>query len=135
MEIQPDRPAVTRAGVESYLRAHDTRRLASDAVFTDVTTGLTWAGRRSIESMVDWLYHGVFDAHLEDARVLVTDDGGDAVLEATFVGVHRGEFAGVPPTGRTVRVPLVVLYRVVEGRIAAGRVHFDVASFRAQACA
>lgn len=128
-------PDATREIVEAYVRGHDDRWLIADAVFTDVTTGLTWSGRQSIAAMLDWMYHVVFDAHLEDSRVLVSTDGAEAVLEATFVGVHRGEFAGVPPTGRTVRVPLVVLYGMAEGRIATGRVHFSVASFRAQACA
>jgi predicted ester cyclase len=53
----------------------------------------------------------------------------------TFVGTHQGEFAGLPATGRDVRVPLVVIYDLADGRIAGARVHFSVASFTAQATA
>lgn len=127
--------ATPREIVEAYLREHDASLLAPDAVFTDVTTGMTWSGRQAIDGMLAWMYHDVFDAHVEDARVLVSDDGNEAVFEGTFVGVHQGEFAGVPATGRTVRVPLVVLYGLADGQIIRGRVHFSVASFRAQAVA
>ena len=40
-------PEATRQVVEAYVRGHDARRLVADAVFTDVTTGLTWSGRQS----------------------------------------------------------------------------------------
>lgn len=122
-----------RQTVEAYLREHDAALLAADAVFTDMSTGMTWSGRRAIGGMLDWMYHDVFDAHVEDVRLIIGDDGAVAVLEATFVGVHQGEFAGVPATGRTVRVPLVVIYDLVDGVIARARVHWNVASFRAQA--
>jgi steroid delta-isomerase-like uncharacterized protein len=121
------------AALRAYLAGHDTATLAPDAVFTDVTTGMTWTGPEAIGGMLDWFYHGVFEAHVEDGRLIVADDGTSAALEATFVGTHRGEFAGIAATGRTVRVPLVVVYDLGDGRITAGRVHFDVAAFLAQA--
>ena len=34
-------------------------------------------------------------------------------------GTHRGEFAGVPATGRTVRVPITVIHQVRGGRLVA----------------
>jgi predicted ester cyclase len=32
--------------------------------------------------------------------------------------VHQGGFAGVPPTGRQVKLEAMVFYRVTDGRIA-----------------
>lgn len=127
-----DPAARAEAAVLSYLGGHDTDALAEAAVFTDLTTGMTWTGRAAIDGMLDWFYHGVFEAHVEDSRLTVGHDGASVVLEATFVGVHQGEFAGVPATGRTVRIPLVVAYDLRDGVITAGRVHFDTASFLAQ---
>jgi predicted ester cyclase len=37
-----------------------------------------------------------------------TDDG-KAAIEADFAGTHVGEFAGIQPTGRMVRVPYSVV--------------------------
>lgn len=120
------------AALDAYITGHDTSALADTAVFTDVTSGMTWVGPEAIGGMLDWLYHGVFEARIEDARLIVGVDGASAVLEVTFVGTHQGEFAGVPATGREVRVPMVVLYDLADGKVTGGRIHFSVASFLAQ---
>jgi len=52
---------------------------------------------------------------------------GDRVVERwTGRGTHRGEFQGIPPTGRRVAVPGVVFYRIENGRIAEFRGSFDM---------
>jgi predicted ester cyclase len=48
------------------------------------------------------------------------------MLEADFVGTHIGEFAGVPATGRTVRVPLCVVYDLEAGTITRARVYLEL---------
>lgn len=121
-----------REALLAYLERHDPDRLADDAVFVDVTSGLRWQGPEAIAGMLSWFYRSVFDATLEDTRTFMAADGRQAVLEGTFVGRHIGEFAGVPATGRTVRVPLVVLYDLADGRITGARFHFNVASFLGQ---
>lgn len=128
-----DRAEANLAALDAYLSGHDTSVLADDAVFTDTTTGMIWTGPDAIAGMLDWFYHGVFEAQVEDAKLIAGADGKSAVLDGTFVGVHKGEFAGVPATGRTVRIPLVVIYDLSDGKVTGGRVHFDVASFLAQA--
>jgi predicted ester cyclase len=45
-------------------------------------------------------------------------DGDKVALRGTFRGVHRGEFQSMAPTGRTVAVPLMLIYRIAGGRIA-----------------
>jgi predicted ester cyclase len=57
---------------------------------------------------------------------------GRAIGEWDFVGTHVGEFAGVPATGRRVRVPLAVAYDLADGRITKGRVYFEIPAFLAQ---
>ncbi len=52
---------------------------------------------------------------------------GDTVAgEFTFTGTHLGEYHGLPPTGRPVRVEGVDLFRIADRRIARVRVHMDV---------
>ncbi|MCU0505087.1 MAG: ester cyclase [Chloroflexi bacterium] len=121
------------AALRAYLDDHDPDALAPDATFIDTTTGMTWTGPEAIGGMLAWFYHGVFEARLEGSRVIVDADGTAAALEATFVGIHKGEFAGVPATGREVRVPLVVVYDLADERVVGGRIHFDAAAFVAQA--
>ena len=51
---------------------------------------------------------------------------GENVAERwTGRGTHRGEFQGIPPTGRQVEVPGVVFYRIVNGKIVEFRGTFD----------
>ena len=33
-------------------------------------------------------------------------------------GTHRGELMGVPPTGKAVSVPAILIYRIANGKIA-----------------
>jgi predicted ester cyclase len=54
------------------------------------------------------------------------------VAELLFVGVHIGEYAGVRPTGRRVRVPLAMAFDVDAGLIAAIRVYYSPEAVLAQ---
>ena len=45
-------------------------------------------------------------------------DGDRVALRGTFRSVHRGDFQGIAPTGRAVSVPLMLFYRVADGKIA-----------------
>src|SRR5215203_7274201 len=58
---------------------------------------------------------------------------GDRVVERwTGRGTHRGEFQGIPPTGRRVAVPGTVYYRILNGRIVEFRGQFDRMSLMQQ---
>jgi steroid delta-isomerase-like uncharacterized protein len=58
---------------------------------------------------------------------------GDRVAERwTGRGIHRGEFQGIPPTGKQVTVPGVVFYRIRDGRITEFRGSFDMLSMLQQ---
>jgi hypothetical protein len=46
-----------------------------------------------------------------------------AVWEGTFHGKHIGKFAGIPATGKEVRVPLCVVYDLVNDQIKEGRIY------------
>jgi ketosteroid isomerase-like protein len=45
------------------------------------------------------------------------DAGEKVVLRARFRGRHTGNFNGLPPTGRIVEFPFIMIYRLEEGRI------------------
>lgn len=53
-------------------------------------------------------------------------------VRATFQGVHRGTFAGVPATGRPVSAGLMIFYRIEGDRIAEHWMQFDGATLMAQ---
>jgi predicted ester cyclase len=113
----------TRARIEPYVRSHDPQYLAEDAVFIDTATGQRYEGRDAVAEMLHWIYHVAFDARAEDLKLIVGE--GTAALEARFVGRHVGEFAGIPATGRTVRVPLCVTYDVAEDGVKEARIYMQ----------
>ena len=57
------------------------------------------------------LHEQAFDAHPQLQCLLV--DGEESGTEADFVGNHIGEYAGIPATGKEVRVPYSVVYDLV----------------------
>jgi predicted ester cyclase len=78
-------------------------------------------GRDAAEQAIRFMHEVAFDASPELKSLLV--DGDRAAIEADFVGVHIGEFAGVPATGRSVRVPYSVVYDLEGDSIAALRLY------------
>ena len=108
--------------IEKYFESHDTKYLAEDTVFINMNSGELTVGREAVGKMLHYIYHLAFDAHAEITNTIVTDD--KAVLEANFVGKHIGEFAGVPATGKNVKVPLCVSYDLDEnGLIKVARIY------------
>lgn len=120
----------TRRVLEAYAAGHDTSLIAPDAVFHDVASGQDHIGREAVAAMLHHVYHVAFQARAEVVRVTVGE--GTAVLEGAVVGRHTGEFAGVPATGREVRIPLVVSYRIADGHVQEAFVYLLVSAFLEQ---
>jgi steroid delta-isomerase-like uncharacterized protein len=116
----------TREVMERYLNSNhsDLSMMADDVVFTTMATGDEHRGPEGIKRMLQHIYHEAFDAKAETRTRIFTAD--HAVLEADFVGTHTGTFAGIPATGRQVRVPLCVVYDLRDGKIVRGRVYLEV---------
>lgn len=58
---------------------------------------------------------------------------GDRVMTlSTWTGTHRGDFMGVPATGRTVRVEAWTLDRYRDGRLTESRIIMDMAGLLTQ---
>jgi predicted ester cyclase len=45
-------------------------------------------------------------------------EGDGVAWRCTFCGTHRGEFMGFPATGRHIRMSLMLISRIAEGKIA-----------------
>ena len=53
-------------------------------------------------------------------------EGNKVVVRAVFRGVHRGLFAGVEPTGKSVSAGLIIIYVIADGRISDHWMQFDL---------
>jgi len=108
--------------IENYFETHDPKYLSEDTVFINMSNSELTIGREAVGKMLHYIYHVAFDAHAEITNTIVTGD--KAVLEANFVGKHIGEFAGIQPTGKNVKVPLCVTYDLEEsGLVKVARVY------------
>lgn len=64
-----------------------------------------------------------------DFRLIIDDllaDGNQVVLRWTFTGTHRGPIAGIPASGRQVRVPRGIgIFRIHAGKVDNGYLAWD----------
>lgn len=119
----------TRATMTAYLDAlgHGGdygRSLSEGVTLTVMDTGETTRGREAVVGLIDYLHQTAFAAAPDFAPPVVA--AGRAMLEAVFVATHVGEFAGIAPTGRQVRVPYTVAYDVADDEITALRIYLPM---------
>jgi steroid delta-isomerase-like uncharacterized protein len=70
------------------------------------------------------------DQRHENARFHVSDDA--VIVEFDLLGTNLGEFYGMPPTGKSFRVPLIAVFFFEDDRIVNERIYFDTASLVTQ---
>ncbi len=66
-----------------------------------------------------------------DVHQLVVE-GDLAAANMTFRGLHKGAFAGIPPTGKAVATGLMIFYRVEDGKIKQFWMQLDAPTLMAQ---
>jgi Predicted ester cyclase len=122
----------TRAVIKRFVDSKHTDMgvMADDVMFTVMASGDEHKGPDGVGGMLHYMYHVAFDADAEFTNQVIAD--GKAVLEGYFVGTHIGEFAGIPATGKSVRVPLCVTYDLENDRIKRGRVYMETPAMFAQ---
>ena len=112
--------------VKDYLAGRGPDLMAEDATFHDFTRGEPLQGRAAIAAMFHHLYVEAFPGASAEFRNWVGND--DCVLlEFTFRGVNTGSLGGRPPTGKSVEIPMCVIYDVKDGIIRRARLYYDSA--------
>jgi steroid delta-isomerase-like uncharacterized protein len=69
-----------------------------------------------------------FEAPIED----IIAEGDRVVTRTREMGTHEGTFAGVPPTGESVEVQGINIYRIEDGRIAEMWIQVDTMGLMGQ---
>ncbi|HYU92418.1 MAG TPA: ester cyclase [Actinomycetota bacterium] len=59
-------------------------------------------------------YFAAFDIHVSSAFLIA--EGDMVVVRDTYRLKHRGEFQGIPPTGKELSVAGTDIYRIVDGK-------------------
>jgi predicted ester cyclase len=96
--------------------------LSDDVTMTFMGTDRQVAGKAAVEQTIKFFHEVAFSSAIE-LKSLINGEG-ESMLEAEFIGTHIGEFEGVAPSLKAVRVPYSVAYALADGRITALRLYF-----------
>ena len=61
-------------------------------------------------------FEGAFPGYQLKAKEMIAE-GEKVVVDAALTGTHKGELMGIPPTGKQVEVPFIIIYQVSGGKI------------------
>jgi steroid delta-isomerase-like uncharacterized protein len=87
-------------------------------------------GREGLKEMIGQMRTAFPDIHWVMNEMVAEDD--KVVSRFTWSGTHRGEFLGIPATGRVVKVNGVVIDRLAAGKMADSRILMDTMSMMQQ---
>ncbi len=113
----------TREIVERWL-AYDFTTLSPNVVGEIVGTDYKADNADDLAKQMERLYHEAFEAEPVNKNLIVGD--GYAALEYDFVGKHIGEFMGIAATGREVKVPCGIFYRVEDDLVTELRCYMAI---------
>jgi steroid delta-isomerase-like uncharacterized protein len=87
-------------------------------------------GREGLKMFVTYAHAGFQDLHFTvDDQIA---EGDKVVTRWTCTGIHQGEFAGVPATGKRVTFSAINIHRVVNNQIQEGWLNWDALSLLQQ---
>jgi steroid delta-isomerase-like uncharacterized protein len=87
-------------------------------------------GEEAVRKLLQGFMDGLPDLHIETVRLRHMDDG--VLVEGLITGTHDGEWAGIPPTGRRVEVPVLAIFEFDEDRLLCEKVYLDMATVLTQ---
>src|SRR5262249_49176192 len=105
--------------------------LSADCVYEIVPTGQHWEGHAGARSFYLSFLGAFPDVKFELKDIVI---GPQGVIEVTrMTGTHRGEWAGRPPTGRTVDTLVVIHFpwHPTASHFAGERIYYDTQVFNA----
>ena len=132
--VPSDRSAARVALVEEHIRLenqHDLdgvlRTFGGAAHYDDEAWGEHYEGKDGVRDFYQQLMKALPDLEIETKRQHVTGDA--IVVEVVIRGTQRGEWRGLPATGRRVEVPLCGVYTFdANDRLSGERIYYDRAT-------
>jgi steroid delta-isomerase-like uncharacterized protein len=87
-------------------------------------------GEEAVRELLQGIMHALPDLDLQPSRLRHMDDG--VLVEGIITGTHDGEWAGIPPSGGRITVPVVGIFEFDGDRLVCEKVHLDMASLLTQ---
>lgn len=92
--------------------------LVDELVHPEYTADGEVVGRDFVRRNITRMYTGFPDLRLDVTHLVA--NGAEVALMFDWVGTHEGVFAGIEPTGRTVRFREACFFTVANGQVIAG---------------
>jgi steroid delta-isomerase-like uncharacterized protein len=116
--VSDDHKATVRRFVEGYQTGHDVavaESLLADDFVDHTPFGPLSPDRNGVLALFAMLFGAFPDFRADIDQQLC--DGDTVVTRKTFNGTQRGEFMGIPPTGREVAFDVIDIVRVRDGQL------------------
>jgi steroid delta-isomerase-like uncharacterized protein len=120
-----------KAVIRRWIEAYNERDLEAEAdVLAPGLVVHVPAAPGPLEGLEAWrLFSGSFAEAFPDLRLTVRDiaaEGDTVAARVDFHGTHRGEFQGIPPTGKEVAFSSMEFNRVRDGKVEEHWVELDL---------
>ncbi len=117
--------------IRRWIEAYNERDLLSEAeVLASNYVAHVPAAPGPLEGLEAWRqFTGAFSEAFPDIRLTIQDILSEGVMVAArvaFHGTHRGEFQGIPPTGKEVAFTSIEVNRVRDGKVEEHWVELDL---------
>ncbi|MBX5487404.1 MAG: ester cyclase [Mycolicibacterium hassiacum] len=133
-ELNRRRLAVVREHMDTEVRHEFDRTLATfkpgRSRYEIMATGQVFDGDDEVMGYYRTTRTAFPDQRHDNARFHVAED--TVIVEFDLLGTNLGEFYGLPPTGRSFRVPVIAVFFFEGDRIVNERIYFDAASLVVQ---
>jgi steroid delta-isomerase-like uncharacterized protein len=114
--------------------SHDVEKvltlLTDDVVFEDVPSGIVMKGKDGFKQIYPTFITAAPDFKLEP-KAWVTDDKSFAI-EMVYSGTQKGDFAGLPGTGKRFSIRMCSFGEFENGKIKGRRDYWDLLTLRKQ---
>jgi steroid delta-isomerase-like uncharacterized protein len=114
--------------------SHDTEKVLSlftdDCVYEDVTFGAISRGKEELRTFVDGVFAGIPDLKVDLTTHFAA--GTWAGMEWVMSGTHKGDFPGMPATGKRFSIRGVTILELQAGKIRRNSDYWDAAGVMRQ---
>ncbi len=73
------------------------------------------SGRQALKQLVTWLRTTFPDLHYKIENMIA--EGDKVAAHMSFRGTQKGEFMGIPPTGKQINSEVIDIVRISDGKI------------------
>jgi len=132
MDMNPDVYRRIRRLWIAHSKAEDARdlqglidTLTEDCVYEIIPTGQRWEGHEGARTFYLTFLGAFPDVHFDLQDIVI---GPQGVIEiAIMTGTHKGVWAGIEPTGRAVRMHIIIYFPwdAEAEKFSGEKIHFD----------